>query len=1236
MKILNLGNLTLNLTTSTDNIIPTIPSGQMLSFDDTGWNNDTFTIPQNINSTVALENNSNMQIYVVDSGTDTTTMTGDIILGTNNITGTTGLIQGFNIPALDTRITTEASTRLTNDNTLQTNITAEAKSRLDADTAEASTRLTNDNTLQTNITAEAKSRLDADTAEASTRLTNDNTLQTNITAEQTSRLAEVDVERQKINTILSGASVNLDTLLEIVTAYQLADTSVLASITGLQNADTAEASTRLTNDNTLQTNITAEAKSRLDADSLKLNLTGGTVTGTLISSISTLTPIIDINTTGTLSIGNTTATGITLGKTGIITTIPGNLNINGTVNLTGQVTTNQTPSAATQLVPKSYVDTALGALPPVVAVTSSYGPQGFRDTWAQSTGGTIGLSQSFLTMPNNNLTLISTSAGAKYSYDGGRSWTNCVGVIAYGVLSYSTALGLAVLVSSTQCQTSVDGITWTTAVARSGDAGWGDIKYAYGLFIMTNGNILLTSPDGVAWTVRSSTRNVYVVVFTGTKLITFGSAGCMTSTDGITWTHDALATSIRAAVYCANISTVIAIPHGTRDLIKSVDNGVSWTTLTNYFPITISPNIMIWSDDLSMAYTCFGQGAGASDSVYWYEIEPQTGTTATGGLLTQQGVVPGTSVYSMVYTHAYGRFLISRSGGTLNPFFSTRRNSFDPTSIVSSVKLTNGSVNSTILTSGAASLGVVMKLPTTIGTAGQFLTTDGAGISSWGNDALKLNLAGGALTGQVTTNQTPSAATQLVPKSYVDAGDALQLNLVAGLANNVNSLYSSAGVVGYRDSWVRATGGTTGLCQGLATNGTTVVNGTSSGIKYSSDNGVTYADVAASITNTGVIWVSELTLYIAKNATQCQTSTDGITWTAAVAVSGKSFGINTSVGNYVYAFGLIVAVNNTAGSYIQTSPDGLTWTVRTATRTPFSMVFTGTKIITFGQSGCMTSTDGITWVNDAQTVVTRVGCFSSSTSTIYTIPQGTTSLMKSTDDGVSWVTLTSIFPISMGLQFILWNDTARVGYVFQESGAAANPLYMYQFNGTDRAVGGHLFKQGVTTLNGAGPYSGLYIPSIERFIIARNANEHPYYSTQSNSIVSTGNITSYGTLSGGGIKVMAYGFNQTTTANAYGVPSGIYGATSGGVSGQSTRFYAPVTGIITAYSKVFLTANTTAILNIYVSGVLKYSSVAGDLLTITGSVSGLNVAVAAGAYIEVLISGATTAGLGNGLIVIVY
>ena len=37
-------------------------------------------------------------------------MTGDITLGTNNITGTTGLIQGYNIPALNTSINSATTT----------------------------------------------------------------------------------------------------------------------------------------------------------------------------------------------------------------------------------------------------------------------------------------------------------------------------------------------------------------------------------------------------------------------------------------------------------------------------------------------------------------------------------------------------------------------------------------------------------------------------------------------------------------------------------------------------------------------------------------------------------------------------------------------------------------------------------------------------------------------------------------------------------------------------------------------------------------------------------------------------------------------------------------------------------------------------------------------------------------------------------------------------------------------
>ena len=57
-------------------------------------------------------------------------------------------------------------------------------------------------------------------------------------------------------------------------------------------------------------------------------------------------------------------------------------------------------------------------------------------------------------------------------------------------------------------------------------------------------------------------------------------------------------------------------------------------------------------------------------------------------------------------------------------------------------------------------------------------TNVGGDLASLG--ATKLSLTGGDLTGQVTTNQTPSASNQLVPKSYVDTADALQLNLAGG------------------------------------------------------------------------------------------------------------------------------------------------------------------------------------------------------------------------------------------------------------------------------------------------------------------------------------------------------------------------------------------------------------------------------------------------------------------------
>jgi hypothetical protein len=166
---------------------------------------------------------------------------------------------------LQTNITAEASTRLTNDTTLQTNITAEATTRAAADTLEITARTTADGVLQTNITAEINARGLAVNNEITARTNADGVLQANIAAEQTRAMDEVKVERSRIDALLAGSSISLDSLLELVNAYTTSDTNILAqiaamtaTITGIQ---TSLSSTNTTVSTLLSTGETVQSVS---------------------------------------------------------------------------------------------------------------------------------------------------------------------------------------------------------------------------------------------------------------------------------------------------------------------------------------------------------------------------------------------------------------------------------------------------------------------------------------------------------------------------------------------------------------------------------------------------------------------------------------------------------------------------------------------------------------------------------------------------------------------------------------------------------------------------------------------------------------------------------------------------------------------------------------------------------------------------------------------------------------
>ena len=367
--------------------------------------------------------------------------------------------------------------------------------------------------------------------------------------------------------------------------------------------------------------------------------------------------------------------------------------------------------------------------------------------------------------------------------------------------------------------------------------------------------------------------------------------------------------------------------------------------------------------------------------------------------------------------------------------------------------------------------------------------------------ATKLSLTGGALTGQVTTNQTPVSATQLVHKGYVDTTISPINVSLTSTKNVLNSVYSNVGGTGMRDTWAVGTGGVAGNLSTIAVNSVTgmVVISTSVGLSYSSNYGETYTDVASSISTAGVIWVSQLNLFVAKSSTQAQTSSDGITWSAPVsAITTSSFGLN----RFVYAFGLIVARDgSTAGKGIKTSPDGITWTLQTMSRGVESIVFVSGKLMTFSTNGSMTSVDGINWVNDAFTTSVKIAVYAPSLGTIFAIPYNTTSLMTSTDAGVSWTTRTGYFPSACTGDVSVWDDVNSLCSVFQESGAAC---VMFQFDGYVNASMTSLARAGGISGSGPnGPFTVSYIQSRKRFLVGRNvAGVKPYYSTPSS--VATG------------------------------------------------------------------------------------------------------------------------------------
>lgn len=127
------------------------------------------------------------------------------------------------VGALQSALSTEVAQRQGADATQATNLTAESSARQAADTQLAADISAEASARAAALTAEAFARASAIASEAATRASAVSTL-----------TSAVNVEKLRIDSILSGSSIDLDSLKEVVDSFQAADSTLLGTLTALQ------------------------------------------------------------------------------------------------------------------------------------------------------------------------------------------------------------------------------------------------------------------------------------------------------------------------------------------------------------------------------------------------------------------------------------------------------------------------------------------------------------------------------------------------------------------------------------------------------------------------------------------------------------------------------------------------------------------------------------------------------------------------------------------------------------------------------------------------------------------------------------------------------------------------------------------------------------------------------------------------------------------------------------------
>lgn len=180
----------------------------------------------------------------------------------------------------------------------------------------------------------------------------------------------------------------------------------------------------------------------------------------------------------------------------------------------------------------------------------------------------------------NNIIVIGTQSGPKYSEDGGMTWKDSNitkpfivyrGPDKWVGISLDDSLGI---------KYSLDGKTWNNT--NSGASNGYSITYGNGKYVARFSNGAASSYDGITWTYNAFAP-VNKIIFVKDTFYACdrednANKGVWKSTDGITWTHIYSAKKIQALAYGGGIILGFAFTETEgKCIIRSADNGATWT-----------------------------------------------------------------------------------------------------------------------------------------------------------------------------------------------------------------------------------------------------------------------------------------------------------------------------------------------------------------------------------------------------------------------------------------------------------------------------------------------------------------------------------------------------------------------------------------------------------------------------------------------------------------------------------